>query len=119
MIASVALPDGGAPVDNVLAARGSVSQIPTRYRNAWGFRWNHGVRKKEICLGAETPWDLTRLRRKVEREIWEETRFPLFDSIRSLHSIDRDTSGSWREEEAGRPSQRRLVSAHRVGAFLI
>lgn len=46
------------------------------------YRWNGRLRKKERYLGTTTPKDLRRAGAELDRAIWEETWFPLFDSIR-------------------------------------
>ncbi len=65
------------------------------------YRWEGRVRRKQRYLGTEVPEGLARQREELEREIWGETWFPLFDRIhdgyrRYLQALP----GSVRTEEA-------------------
>jgi Fic family protein len=47
------------------------------------YRWDGAVRQKQIYLGARIPADLEPLVWELNRRIWNETRYPEFDKIRS------------------------------------
>lgn len=46
------------------------------------FRWEGRIRKKEVYLGTTIPPSLNRPRELLEREIWRDTWFKLFDRIK-------------------------------------
>ena len=46
------------------------------------FRWEGKSRKKQVYLGTTIPPDLDRPRELLEREIWQDTWFKLFDRIK-------------------------------------
>lgn len=67
------------------------------------FRWEGKIRKKQKYLGTTVPSNLNRARDTLEKDIWRETWFKLFDRIRDgyqkrVHTVPRSVQEQERDE---------------------
>lgn len=73
------------------------------YYLAQTYRWDGSVLRKEKYLGTILPKDLARQRVALEREVWQETWFRLFESIRDgyqshLRTLPREATEKERQQ---------------------
>lgn len=80
----------------------TVARGSRRYRYlVQSYRWEGRVRKKQKYLGTSIPANLDCTKELLERSIWDETWFPLFDGIKAAYQrYRRQLPDSVRREEA-------------------